>query len=67
MNIVPACMGGWCALRDQCPAYHAELRGQPYERLCRTNQDGKSDVIQLAFIRPADIQPPRIAFSSETA
>ncbi len=48
-----ACMGGWCALRDQCPQYHAEFRGQPSERLCRTGQDGKSDVIELHFAQRA--------------
>lgn len=62
--MIAACMGGWCALRDQCPAYHSEFRGQPYERLCRTGQDGKSDVVALNFAR-SDPQPPRIAFAPE--
>lgn len=55
--MTPACMGGWCALRDQCPAYHAEFRGQPSERLCRTGQDGKSDVVELQFVRPLNPIP----------
>lgn len=53
-----ACMGGWCALRDQCPAYHAPFRGQPSERLCRVGQDGRSDVINLSFAKPQAAQLP---------
>lgn len=64
--MIAACMGGWCALRDRCPAYHSEFRVQPYERLCRTGQDGKSDVVTLNFVR-ADPQPPRIAFAPKVS
>lgn len=32
---VPACMGGWCASRDQCARYHqVDDRADPAERLC---------------------------------
>lgn len=28
------CMGGWCAVRDNCKHYHSESRAKPIERLC---------------------------------
>lgn len=32
-----ACMGGWCARRENCGRYHAEgpVRAYPFEHLCR--------------------------------
>ncbi len=32
-------MGGWCARREQCPAYTAPGR-KPVERLCVPGRDG---------------------------
>lgn len=37
----PACMGGWCKLREKCADYQADPREypthvQPVERLCTT-------------------------------
>ena len=52
MSKIVACLGGWCALREHCPHYHAEDRSFPSERLCRPGSDGLSDVIELHF-RPA--------------
>lgn len=40
MSGAPACMGGWCALRDRCPHFHADDRSEPAERLCPPRQDG---------------------------
>jgi hypothetical protein len=40
--ITPACMGGWCALRDDCPRYHAQSGEEPSERLCEPGRDGVS-------------------------
>jgi hypothetical protein len=51
-----ACMGGWCALRDHCPHYHASFRGEPAERLCPPGRDGLSEVVQLD-LRPATVFP----------
>lgn len=42
-----ACMGGWCALREHCPHFHATLRRAPSERLCTPGRDGHSDVVAL--------------------
>lgn len=50
----PACMGGWCTLRDHCPHYHSEDRSRrPSERLCLPGLDGISDVVSL------DLRPRR--------
>ena len=39
------CMGGWCSLRDHCRHFHVgTMYRTPSERLCRTGQDGRSDV-----------------------
>lgn len=40
MSGTTACMGGWCALRDRCPHFHADDRGDPAERLCPPKKDG---------------------------
>lgn len=29
-----ACMGGWCAVRENCKHYHASTWAKPIERLC---------------------------------
>jgi hypothetical protein len=36
-----ACMGGFCAHRDQCARYHQIDRKEPAERLC---ERGKADM-----------------------
>jgi hypothetical protein len=37
----PACMGGWCSLRNGCPNYLTRQgRGEPAERLCVKGADG---------------------------
>lgn len=41
-----ACMGGWCARRDQCPHHTAE--GEPAERLCLPGRDG----VQMVWASP---------------
>ena len=46
------CMGGWCALRDHCPHYHAAFRGQPAERLCPPGRDGSGEVIAVRIVAP---------------
>lgn len=38
----PACMGGWCRIRDRCGHYNASDRTRPIERLCEPNQDGEA-------------------------
>lgn len=35
-----ACMGGFCAVRERCPHYHATRRTCPSERLCLRGEDG---------------------------
>ena len=35
--LVPACMGGFCAVRTRCARYHALNRSYPSERLCSPN------------------------------
>lgn len=37
---LPACMGGWCRIRDACPRYHANSVVEPAERLCDAGKDG---------------------------
>lgn len=56
---IPACMGGWCALRDHCPAYHAAERDFPSERLCIPGHDGTSAIVELIF-RPRETNAQRI-------
>jgi hypothetical protein len=36
--MTPACMGGWCAVRDRCTYYQAQDRRYPIERLCEPKQ-----------------------------
>jgi hypothetical protein len=38
---LPACMGGWCTLRQACPRYHAQSGVDPVERLCNRGRDGE--------------------------
>jgi hypothetical protein len=52
-----ACMGGWCALRDHCPHFHATFRGAPSERLCHPGQDGFSNVVVLDLRAATTFQP----------
>lgn len=33
-DALPACMGGWCPMRESCRLYHAGSEGRPSERLC---------------------------------
>lgn len=56
MTTISACMGGWCALRDYCPAYHAADRSFPSERLCPPGRDGRSEVIELHVLADAHQQ-----------
>lgn len=55
--MIKACMGGFCALRDRCPNFHAEFRGSPNERLCLPGKDGESDVALVSL--------PESRFSTE--
>lgn len=32
----PACMGGWCAVRDRCYHHQQGDRAHPVERMCET-------------------------------
>lgn len=52
MSATPACMGGWCALRDHCNHYHADHRSEPSERLCVPGHDGFSDITPVRITRP---------------
>jgi hypothetical protein len=57
-----ACMGGWCALREHCPHFHATRRDSPSERLCTPGMDGHSDVVRLQLT-----QKPRLASEAGSA
>lgn len=58
MNHLPACMGGWCQLRDSCARHHAPNRAEPAERLCSPKQP---DLWQPISIDVAWRQPPAAA------
>ncbi len=50
-----SCLGGWCALRDHCPHYHATTASHdPSERLCYPGEDGHSDVVAVRITRGCD-------------
>lgn len=36
-----SCMGGWCAIRTECPLY-GRRTGEVMERLCRRGEDGEA-------------------------
>lgn len=40
---LPACMGGFCQVRESCARFHASNRAYPSERLCSPH---RSDVWQ---------------------
>lgn len=44
----PACMGGACAVRDNCARYHQADRAEPAERLCRPLRSNAWEPITLA-------------------
>jgi len=56
LNLVRACMGGWCVKRDHCQHYHSELRSEPSERLCIPGRDGISDLLDVQLTPP----PPKV-------
>lgn len=47
---LPPCMGGWCAIRENCTRYHIQTNREPAERLCEAGTHS-------AFmpIRPASV------------
>lgn len=45
---LPACMGGFCAVRDTCARFHASNRAYPSERLCSPH---RNDVWQAISVR----------------
>jgi hypothetical protein len=49
---LPACMGGWCELRDDCTRYHAKTGADPVERLCNPGRDGMIDGYPVRIVRP---------------
>lgn len=53
----PACMGGFCAIRDRCARYHQwHRRAQPSERLCE-NTGWHSMFIQVQAKADRDAFP----------
>lgn len=50
---LPACMGGWCKMREACTRYHANTAGEPVERLCEPGQDGVIDGYPIRLVRAA--------------
>lgn len=42
----PACMGGWCRVREHCCHYQAHGRTELSERLCLPGSDGDSEADQ---------------------
>lgn len=49
---LPACLGGWCALRDHCQHHHAVDRRVVSERLCVPGRDGFSDIAPVRVTMP---------------
>lgn len=48
---LPACMGGWCAVRDHCGRFHQVAdRAMPAERLC----DAGEQTMFLHLVRRVD-------------
>lgn len=40
---LPACMGGWCSIRESCACYKSPHdRNEPAERLCPRGLDGEA-------------------------
>lgn len=50
---LPACMGGWCELREDCSRYHAATDVDPVDRLCEMGHDGIIDGYPVILLRPA--------------
>lgn len=50
---LPACMGGWCTIREACPRYGAQTGVDPVERLCEQNRDGTINGYPVRVVRPA--------------
>lgn len=50
---LPACMGGWCHVRESCPRYQAQTGVDPVERLCEPGRDGFVYGYPVQVVRPA--------------
>ncbi len=70
---LPACMGGWCHIRESCQRYGAQTGFDPIERLCEPGLDGVVDGYPVrihrlvgswerpllpSMLRPADFLTP---------
>lgn len=47
-----ACMGGWCAKRENCMNHHAADRREPAERLCAPGHDGQGMDTAVVIFKP---------------
>ena len=55
-NTLPACMGGWCKVRDRCAQHLLADRSTVAERLC---PKGEARVVPVSWGEStADINPP---------
>lgn len=53
-RVLPACMGGWCGIRERCPHYAAGHASRtPAERLCMPEFDGVGADIAVRITLPA--------------
>lgn len=50
---LPACMGGWCLVRENCQRYSACTGADPVERLCQPGLDGVLKGYAVCLYRPA--------------
>lgn len=64
MSVI-ACMGGWCARREDCDHFHAKNTAKPVERLCPHGEDDPEEpVIQrsVSELAPLPVIPRRSVF-----
>ena len=48
--MTPACMGGWCTVRDRCERHVTDDREIVAERLCERGEEGNYRLISIKHV-----------------